>query len=751
MRQLLGTASGTVRAADGTRGDGFATVAYPIPRVTDGTAEATVDRSIFLAFAGEDNAGVLSRAELIIDGDDFSDAVVGEVRTKEFDTSPGLILTAEIADERLAYHHPQTISKGAKSVVCTFEIGPPGNIKRWTAFRGHMSAAPNDEPLLPHATITAKSLCTELLDKRVCIQLAAHAGFKRGEILTAAATKVGLMLANDFGGREITKQIDYDDTFGRLLSVFCELEGWTARERLDCIDVPVVELITGTPFSTIGTWTFAFAPVYEDGSEGPALESTPYDLSNDGSNVFKFSKIVFGSKVDHFNLYAKKVEGTPSQGLAGGEWGLLVRINDFGIHEQIVNTGTYESPAIKPINVVDGNGLIEIREEAQLCDENALFDFSENDGVSSPLQNEDPPASPVTKYVFSGTQPLTDSGQTIKILGDPSIGQGSVIYITRDSGITIAVDQYDYTQVGTSGPEVTHFTKKTFSYPNITGGTPPSLYSARATRTTAEEVTQKSLTSTTYEQLTRTYAVVTWIWDPDKCYATTKTTDTTTSNSDGDSWRREDEYWPIVTVNQTQRITTVRIGTGLTFDPGLLVVAYTAVDTWIRNGSSWTHSLRNTFLPGYITGITGDPTLVPADADDTGSGDLPVPGVAAGPDDILIEQAAFVLPIEIAGTGYLELQEEDDKLAAFAEDVDELRKVALRRARRGFAVKYQISSFMIPFIRVADVTSLSNYARYLDMQYGWLGPVDRWVRRPMGESGMDAVTNIPPPFLRVVS
>ena len=233
----------------GTPGSGVAVVTYP-GTITggSGTAETivdstpgggeggggagggtiTIDRTTYLSYAARDRK-VGARVEVI--GDPLT-GLYGDVSISWSLRDPVKRASFNVADKRVSRYAPVSLADGDKDVTITLLAGPSSSIQSWEAFFGHTDGNQNDGPYLPRGTFRAITYAGDWIGLPGCVRSTGLQGIRRGDIIYRYALSAGIPIdpAIQYLGRIVSRPFEYNavgilDIFERL----GEIEGFFPR------------------------------------------------------------------------------------------------------------------------------------------------------------------------------------------------------------------------------------------------------------------------------------------------------------------------------------------------------------------------------------------------------------------------------------------------------------------------------------------------------------------------------------------
>jgi hypothetical protein len=223
----------------------------------------SVDRSLFLAFTSRVRE---CRPDVYIDGE----LMTGLVETVEIDETlddPIAQATFTLSDKRVAFFDPESLSNGSHDVQIDLWVGPPGGVRKWTAFRGKTEAPTNSMPYRPRGAFRAVGNYSVYADFKGCLNVPAMSGLYRGDLIAAFCESAAVPLTGTVpGGGLVRKALSLADKAPvQLIQELGEIEGWFVR---------VVE--TPVPLGA--------------GFGGISLEIVSEDRAVDGTPVFAFDE-----------------------------------------------------------------------------------------------------------------------------------------------------------------------------------------------------------------------------------------------------------------------------------------------------------------------------------------------------------------------------------------------------------------------------------------------------------------------------
>jgi len=235
----------------------------------------TVDRTTYLSYAARDRK-VGARVEVI--GDPLT-GLYGDVQLSWSLRDPVKHASFSVADKRVSRYAPVSLADGDKDVTITLLAGPSSSIQSWEAFFGHTDGSTNDGPYLPRATFRAISYAGDWIGLPGCVRSTGFQGTRRGDIIYRYALSAGIPIdpAVQYLGRIVSRPFEYNavpilDIFDRL----GEIEGFFPRITADNVLTFVSDryVFTGEP-----VFDFTDSNVYNLTDETPQHPPTIFALS----------------------------------------------------------------------------------------------------------------------------------------------------------------------------------------------------------------------------------------------------------------------------------------------------------------------------------------------------------------------------------------------------------------------------------------------------------------------------------------
>ncbi len=241
--------------------------------------ELSIDAAGYIAWA---NASRYCTARVLIDGEDVSDLLVGEIGiASELDN---VVSTAEFSllTPRGAYYHPTSLANRPAEVTIDFAAGPsPAGLVWSRVFEGYVDGASNTGADLIRVTFQCVSASAAWAETEICSRGFAYSGKTRGQILREALDQFSIPYANPAAELDAlwsvqVKPWDFQGlTIDGLLEQIQKVERFRYRvtpdNRLEIL--PEDRILLGTPVldltdgSSDGTVAIAIEP--EEGPRNP--------------------------------------------------------------------------------------------------------------------------------------------------------------------------------------------------------------------------------------------------------------------------------------------------------------------------------------------------------------------------------------------------------------------------------------------------------------------------------------------------